>query len=263
MDTGEPYGPTRRLAVRSSYDHRGRAHGGQCGAAVMPRLVGGEHERSDGLGPARPTGRRNRHRSASPAGRPAVPGELPRHSADIDHRYRCSCVRGPHPFHPDAPQPEPIGRPPGNARRQRWTHLDRAHRPDLRSWRTPSSTRTQRGTAPRRPGPVAVRQPTSPIEHHRSRDWADRSHQMEPGPHSSFLHSREILRRRWRPTITARNIRRPVLPSERFAKVSVDVLGRYGFEREVLPRRLPSNLLVAFQAGTRRQWAHLGRVAAR
>ena len=37
------------------------------------------------------------------------------------------------------------------------------------------------------------------------------------------------------------------IPSERSGTVSVDVLGRYGFERDVLPRHLPSNLHVTFR----------------
>lgn len=37
------------------------------------------------------------------------------------------------------------------------------------------------------------------------------------------------------------------IPSERSGTVSVDVLGRYGFERDVLPRHPPSNLHVTFR----------------
>lgn len=37
------------------------------------------------------------------------------------------------------------------------------------------------------------------------------------------------------------------VPSARSGKVSVDVLGRYRFERDVLPRRMPSNLQVTFR----------------
>jgi DNA helicase-4 len=37
------------------------------------------------------------------------------------------------------------------------------------------------------------------------------------------------------------------VPSERSGNVSVDVLGRYGFERDVLPRRPPANLHVTFR----------------
>ncbi len=37
------------------------------------------------------------------------------------------------------------------------------------------------------------------------------------------------------------------IPSQRSGMVSVDVLGRYGFERDVLPRHFPSNLNVTFR----------------
>jgi len=37
------------------------------------------------------------------------------------------------------------------------------------------------------------------------------------------------------------------IPAGRDGRVSVDVLGRYGFERDVLPRRTPSNLRVTFR----------------
>ena len=61
--------------------------------------------------------------------------------------------------------------------------------------------------------------------------------------------SRRRRRTHWPPTSTdlSAAVADGSVPSGRSGTVSVDVLGRYGFERDVLPRHPPSNLHVTFR----------------
>ncbi len=79
-------------------------------------------------------------------------------------------------------------------------------------------------------------------------DKAMRSVHQDPGPPVTVIPTEDA------PSVLARYLRDlsaraddGTVPKGPAATVSVDVLGRYGFERDVLPSRLPSNLQVTFR----------------